>query len=134
MDNLENHTYKLYREKGYLFFNSFKDREFFWVSTQNGGHGGGAMYEQISHEEFENVFEGKLSVGSFQNKFNNPWSAKLAAETERKFNIRAAIDAHNLGQYLQKNHDGKFVPQSKPLKSIIPANKQRQFRPSGGTH
>jgi hypothetical protein len=134
MEQSKSMFYKLYRESGFLFFNSFKNEECFWCSTQYGSHGGGSIYVQISSAEFELVFEGKLDVETFRDKFSQQWSTKLANEIESEFNIKTAIEAHQLGQYLQKNHDGKYVPNNKPIKSIVPANKQRQASPPGGTH
>lgn len=120
-----NVTYKLYRNSGYLFFNSFSDKERYWVSILAAANGGGAMYAEITEQEFNEVSEGICEVGEFLSRFNRSWCPEKEKETEQTFNIDEAIDIHNLQQYASKpNKDGAYVPPKDPIKSIITVNKE----------
>ncbi|WP_154217251.1 hypothetical protein [Vibrio parahaemolyticus] len=49
--------FKLYRNKGFLLFNTGDELDCFWVSMQAAQQGGGSMYAQISKQDFEKSLE-----------------------------------------------------------------------------
>lgn len=119
--------YKLFRHSGYLFFNSFSDKERYWVSVQAATHGGGAMYADITEQEFKNVFNELCEVNEFSSRFNRYWEPDVESRVAEKYNIRKAIEIHNLKQYAAKpDKDGVYRPSGKPIKSFITANKTQQ--------
>ena len=116
--------YKLYRNSGYLFFNSFSDKERYWVSILAAANGGGAMYANITQKEFNEVFEETREIDSFLNLFNRSWNPEKEKYIEDKYKIDEAIEVHNLKQYAPKtNEDGIYTPPKGPIKSIVTANK-----------
>jgi hypothetical protein len=116
--------YRLYRKSGHLFFNSFSDEEMYWVAVQAAAQGGGSMYANITKNEFEEVFEERREVNTFKERFNRSWSPEIEECTEKEFNIRKAIDVHDLKQYAPIVSPGeRFVPRKEAIKSIVTANK-----------
>jgi hypothetical protein len=82
------------------------------------------MYSEITKDEFEEVFQEQREVNTFKDRFNRSWSPETEVRTEEKFNIRKAIEVHDLKQYAPKVNPGeRFVPRKEAIKSIITANK-----------
>lgn len=117
-------TYKLFRHSGYLFFNSFSDKERYWVSIQAAAQGGGSMYTEITEQEFVYIFKELCEVSEYLSRFKRCWEPELEQKTAERFNIREAIAVHNLAQYaIKPDKDGVYRPSKKPLKSTVTANK-----------
>ncbi len=91
--------FKLYRNKGFLLFNTGDELDCFWVSMQAAQQGGGSMYAQISKQDFEKVWNGNKDVTDFSSLFNRSYNSQKEELVKETYGIDEVIALHlqNLG-------------------------------------
>ncbi len=105
----EKMEFQLYRNKGVLLFNTNGEKVRYWVSIQAAAHGGGAMYAEISQEDFESVWNGNRDVTDFYSLFKRNYS-----HSEEQ-----AIETANSIEYIISLHMPNLGSNPNPVKSVV---------------
>jgi len=102
----------LFRDHGMIMFSSFSDdQELYWLSFLSGGHVDWTYYIQVTSSEFFDVWRGIATLRDLHKKYSNVrMYAADSTAIENRYNLRPAIELHNMPKAMEQMHFKSEVP------------------------
>ena len=92
--------YYLFRDKGYIFFNSFYgDSEIYWMSFLSGGHIDWEYYIQIKESEFFELWNQNTEIKEIRENYKKTYITTTESQgLDRKYELEKTIKLHDLSK------------------------------------
>ena len=102
----------LYRDKGYILFNSiFENEELFWLSFLSGGHVDWTYYIPITKDEFFSIWHKKITLESIYKKYSHiRMYASESHKLEQQYGLLEIIETHNLPSAIKQMFFKSEIP------------------------